>query len=98
MATTNQIAEYNGRKYKLLYLGDTKYGLRAKLGFIDGSKEFWVDAAKVQVSNQGYQYNQRPASRPVCCECGKPGRLVRDLEDGMPKHYNCCDIPPSNDY
>lgn len=30
----------------------------------------------------------------VCAECGRPGRLVADLEDGLMKHYNCCDIPP----
>lgn len=36
----------------------------------------------------------RSASGQVCAECGRSGRLVRDLEDGMLKHYNCCDIPP----
>lgn len=30
----------------------------------------------------------------VCQECGKPGSLVRDEEDGMLKHYGCCDMPP----
>jgi hypothetical protein len=30
----------------------------------------------------------------VCAACGRGGRLVRDLEDGLVKHYNCCDIPP----
>jgi hypothetical protein len=40
--------------------------------------------------------SRRPRSRggEVCQECGKPGRLVTDLEDGMRKHYGCCDIPP----
>lgn len=33
-------------------------------------------------------------SRNCCAECGRPGRLVSDLEDGLMKHYNCCDIPP----
>lgn len=37
---------------------------------------------------------QRRAGGAVCAECGRPGRLVEDLEDGMLKHYNCCDIPP----
>lgn len=32
--------------------------------------------------------------RDVCCECGRPGKLVSDLEDGLMKHVNCCDIPP----
>lgn len=31
----------------------------------------------------------------VCAECGRGGSLVADLEDGMMKHRNCCDIPPS---
>ena len=30
----------------------------------------------------------------VCAECGRSGALVRDLEDGQLKHYNCCDIAP----
>lgn len=30
----------------------------------------------------------------VCAECGRSGELVADLEDGMLKHYRCCDIPP----
>lgn len=41
--------------------------------------------------------DSRPAGRSrsaVCGECGKGGRLVRDLEDGCLKHYQCCDIPP----
>ena len=29
-----------------------------------------------------------------CAECGKRGPLVADLEDGLMKHYGCCDIPP----
>jgi hypothetical protein len=33
-------------------------------------------------------------SRNVCGECGRPGKLVQDLEDGIMKHYGCCDIPP----
>jgi hypothetical protein len=35
----------------------------------------------------------KPGGR-VCADCGRSGRLVRDLEDGLMKHYNCCDIPP----
>ena len=29
-----------------------------------------------------------------CDECGRPGYLVRDLEDGGLKHRRCCDIEP----
>lgn len=28
-----------------------------------------------------------------CAECGRSGELVEDLEDGLMKHRNCCDIP-----
>lgn len=31
---------------------------------------------------------------PLCAECGRPGHLVADLEDGAPKHRHCCDIAP----
>lgn len=30
----------------------------------------------------------------TCAECGRGGALVEDLEDGLMKHYRCCDIPP----
>ena len=48
VATEKRTAEYKGRKYRLLWMGKTKYGHRAKLAFMDGSKEFWVDAALVR--------------------------------------------------
>jgi hypothetical protein len=32
---------------------------------------------------------------PKCAECGRPGELVADLEDGILKHSWCCDMPPS---
>jgi hypothetical protein len=39
--------------------------------------------------------SRRSRSYNVCADCGRGGRLVRDLEDGLLKHYNCCDIPPN---
>ena len=36
----------------------------------------------------------RASGGRVCAECGKGGALVADLEDGLLKHYRCCDIPP----
>lgn len=42
--------------------------------------------------------NGKSTEREVCAECGKPGKLVADLEDGILKHYKCCDIPPSGRY
>lgn len=31
--------------------------------------------------------------RDLCAECGEPGYLIRDEEDGLRKHKRCCDIP-----
>ncbi len=31
----------------------------------------------------------------TCACCGRGGQLIEDLEDGMMKHYGCCDIPSS---
>jgi ribosomal protein S14 len=30
---------------------------------------------------------------PACAECGRGGSLVRDLEDGLYKHFKCCMMP-----
>ena len=56
VATKSRTAEYKGRKYRLMWSGKTKYGMRAKLAFMDGSKEFWVDASLVSEceSSGGY--------------------------------------------
>jgi hypothetical protein len=40
------------------------------------------------------QREARASGEPTCAECGRPGELVADLEDGCLKHYRCCDIPP----
>jgi hypothetical protein len=42
-----RIADYKGRTYRVLFLGNTKFGRRANLEFTDGSKSFWVDASMV---------------------------------------------------
>jgi hypothetical protein len=46
MTTTqaSQIGSYKGRQYRILFCGKTKYGFRARLQFMDGSKDFWVAA------------------------------------------------------
>ena len=46
----SQVASYKNRNYKLLFIGNTKFGRRAKLSFFDGSKEFWVDASLISVA------------------------------------------------
>jgi hypothetical protein len=44
-----QTARYKGKRYRLAWSGPTKYGHRTKLSFLDGSKSFWTDTAKVLV-------------------------------------------------
>ena len=38
---------------------------------------------------------QQPPRQPQqrCAACGRDGELVDDLEDGLLKHYRCCDMP-----
>ncbi len=61
------IAEYKGRKYRVLYAGPTRYGDRANLEFMDGSKSFWVDLSLVRPSRGGggggYSYDRRPSRK-----------------------------------
>jgi len=47
MTTMMKLVTYKGRSYRLLWSGETKFGRRAKLSFMDGSKEFWADLALV---------------------------------------------------
>lgn len=89
---TSQVATYKGRKYRLLFIGETKFGKRAHLQFFDGTKDFWVDASAVAVSESSPR--ARSDDDMVCAECGRGGYLVADLEDGMWKHRQCCDIEP----
>lgn len=45
-------ANYKGKTYRVKFIGDTKYGKRANLEFMDGSKNFWVDASLVTVGGE----------------------------------------------
>ena len=38
------IVLYRGRQYYLKWIGETKWGHKAKLQYLDFSKEFWVDS------------------------------------------------------
>lgn len=74
-STSNKIANYNGRSYRLLWVGVTKYGRRAHLSFMDGSKDFWVDASRVseQAAEQHTSSTtvfQRHVGHGRCRECG----------------------------
>jgi hypothetical protein len=39
-------ATYQGRVYELV-ARSTRFGIRAKLRFLDGTKEFWVDESRL---------------------------------------------------
>jgi hypothetical protein len=75
MTQTTQIAVYKDRKYNCLYVGNTKFGRRAKLAFFDGSKEFWVDAGKITVTSPAPATRGFSRRRPSCWTC-------RDEHDG----------------
>lgn len=86
------IVTYKGRQYRLLWSGKTKYGQRCKLSFMDGTKEFWADSSLVD--GVGVSSGSGSGRTQACAECGRPGHLVADLEDGLLKHRECCDIEP----
>jgi len=52
MYLASRLARYKGRIYRLAFLGETKYGWRAKLQTMDGSEFFWVDSDKVHDISQ----------------------------------------------
>lgn len=81
---TTRTAVYRGRRYRLEFIGETKFGRRAKLGFFDGSKSFWVDASLVSVTDGTATPIHRSGGRYECEECGDyvyPGS--RCWETGM---------------
>lgn len=61
-----RVGTYKNRQYEVLYLGSTKYGPRAKLGFFDGTKTFWVDGPKVSGV-----HHQDDDDDGMCWECGE---------------------------
>lgn len=94
----DRTAQYKGKSYLLKFMGKTKFGKKAKLAFLDGSKEFWAHASQVTVtggSSSASGGSSRSRSGAACAECGKRGELVQDLEDGLMKHRRCCDIEPA---
>lgn len=46
-APSSGTVRYKGRTYRLVWQGRTKYGDRAHLAFLDGSKDFWVDSKQL---------------------------------------------------
>lgn len=82
-----QTAEYKGRKYRLEWMGQTKFGRRAKLAFFDGSKEFWAAASEVAVCDQparsyGFRSSSSSRRQPSC-------RVCKDRHDGSTVCWAC---------
>lgn len=46
----------------------------------------------VWLCTKGNGGSEQRSNRPVCAACGKPGYLREDMEDGLMKHPNCCDM------
>lgn len=78
------LVTYKGRQYKQLFVGPTKFGRRAKLAFLDGGTEFWVDAKLVSPVSAGKSHAPRAArsgkSLKTCRVCG--GNEVNQTECG----------------
>lgn len=84
MATgTYEVCQYKGRSYRLLWKGQTKFGLKAKLAFMDGSKEFWVDLSLVSYA---------PTSSPSGSSRSRGGNRCENC--GERRH--CCTRPGCN--
>lgn len=87
MATATQsssYATYKGKTYLLLWSGSTKYGRRAKLGFRDGTKEFWVDEDQVSKTSA--------PSSTSSYSSGRRGLIDGDLytaRNGEEKVFGC---------
>jgi hypothetical protein len=60
-------ANYKGRQYVLVWIGDTKYGQRARLCTTNGVLDFWVDADKIDELSNGNKvltvYLSKPAPK-----------------------------------
>jgi hypothetical protein len=92
MSTTTETkyASYKGRTYRLLWSGKTKYGKKAKLGFIGGSNEFWADLSMVTINvnppqskgQNGDIYRDRKGNEMVrgCSACRSLGYMCKQCE------------------
>jgi hypothetical protein len=87
IVSKQDFATYNGRVYVLKYMGRTKYGERALLQFRDGSREFWVDAKKVQRTDDSPGSS---SSGGVCSECGKRFHRLTPCRDSSGILGVCC--------
>lgn len=68
---------YKGRPYTLLWSGPTKHGERARLQFLDGTKDFWVDAHLVSGASSASFDATPKLRRDGTYECDECGDYVR---------------------
>ena len=81
---SDRFATYKGKTYLLKFLGETKFGRRAKLAFRDGSKEFWVEAKLVSecsapANSLGKHYDNRIERDSDGAYCGYPCPVTNRL-------------------
>ena len=75
---TQRYARYHGQTYRLLFLGPTPFGFKAKLAYRDGTKVFWVNGRLV-TEQTGYMdsisdSHRRRSGRAGCsCSCQRGG-------------------------
>jgi hypothetical protein len=85
--------------------GDAASGQSVQVKRKDGTSEsktvgkvLWsgngITLATIAGNESSSSGGSRSSGRNCCSACGKPGKLVCDVEDGLMKHYNCCDMPP----
>ena len=69
-ATRERFATYKGRRYQLLFNGKTKFGDRARLKYLDGSKEFWCDSRLITLADSGAVGDTPLGSKPSAPSSG----------------------------
>lgn len=70
IASVGDIVSYKGKNYRLRWAGTTKFGQKAKLSFLDGSREFWVDLALIGPGTSTTSTRSR-GGRGKCENCGE---------------------------
>jgi hypothetical protein len=75
---SDTIVSYKGRNYRQTWRGPSKFGPgeRAHLEFLDGSKDFWVDASLLGEAVEAAPAPAKPPARKVRANwapCGYPG-------------------------
>lgn len=68
-APKERTATYRGRTFRLLYLGQTQTGRRARLQYWDKSQTFWVDANLVREGDPDAGFVLEAPPEPMCPNC-----------------------------